>query len=571
MSVVCANNSTSKALNRCDVMSLPHESNLSKMEDDDSKIGNRRASGTDDENLTRKSTADRDPTDFYEAISVDSGKGRIPIGDSRIALVEDINTAGVPPKECWSARYSLGLMGLLGAACVYAMRVNLSVAIVAMVKPQLKNDTNTSDVDQVCLPPEGQNDTSQDGQETGDFEWSKATQGVILSVFYYGYLLTNLVGGRAAEYFGGKLVFGWGVVLTAIFTVLSPLCAQVSTGLFIAVRICEGLSEGVIFPSMNALLAKWIPPLERPRYSSLVFAGAQFGTIITMPVSGWLCDTDFLGGWPSVFYVFGGLGIIWGVAWYFLVYSHPDMHPRISREEKAYINYHCGALAQNVIPIPWKAVFTSLPFWAVMVAHVGYNWGFYTLLSELPTYLKNIQHFSMTSNGIYSALPYLVMWIVSLIYSNIINYLQGRDKMSTITVRRLSMGIGMYGPMLGLVAMCFVDCDPVLAMVFLCIAVGICGPIYSGYMCSHQDLSPNLAGTLLGFTNAAGTIPGIVAPSITGLIINGNQTLWAWRTVFIISAVVYFVTGTFYVTFISAEVQPWNAPQEDKGKGKKRY
>ena len=81
---------------------------------------------------------------------------------------------------------------------------------------------------------------------------------------------------------------------------------------------------------------------------------------------------------------------------------------------------------------------------------------------------------------------------------------------------------GMYGPMLGLIAMCFVDCDAVLAMVVLCIAVGICGAAYSGYVCSHQDLSPNLAGTLLGLTNAAATIPGILAPSVTGLITNGN-------------------------------------------------
>ncbi|XP_068220661.1 putative inorganic phosphate cotransporter isoform X2 [Palaemon carinicauda] len=555
-------------------MSLSLGTILSKLEKDEIKTENHKEIGLKEAKIQRKTTGDGIINGGYTEDAKDSpdaGGKRMEAGESRIALVEDIKASGAPPKECWGTRYSLGLMGLLGAACVYAMRVNLSVAIVAMVKHHPKNDTNGSDVNQVCLPPEGEDDP-QEGNVDGDFEWDEGTQGIILSVFYYGYLFTNLIGGRAAEHFGGKLVFGWGVVLTAIFTVLSPLCAQVSTGLFIAIRVLEGLSEGIIFPSMNALLAKWIPPLERPRFSSLVFAGAQFGTVITMPLSGWLCDTDFLGGWPSVFYVFGGLGIIWGIGWYFLVYSHPDMHPRISPEEKAYINYHCGGNSEKAIPIPWKAIFTSMPFWAVLVGHVGYNWGFYTLLSELPTYLKNIQHFQMTSNGIYSALPYLVMWIASLVYSNIMSYLLRRDKMSTITVRRLAMAIGMYGPMLGLVAMCFVDCDPVLAMVVLCIAVGICGSVYSGYMCSHQDLSPNLAGTLMGFTNAAATIPGIVSPSITGLIIKGNQTLWAWRTVFLISAVIYFISGTFYIVFISAEVQPWNTPQdEDEGKEKKRY
>ena len=76
----------------------------------------------------------------------------------------------------------------------------------------------------------------------------------------------------------------------------------------------------------------------------------------------------------------------------------------------------------------------------------------------------------------------------------------------------------MYGPMLGLIAMCFVNCDKTLAIVVLCIAMGLNGSIYSGYMCSHQDLSPNLAGTLMGITNTVATIPGFVTPVVTGAI-----------------------------------------------------
>lgn len=75
-------------------------------------------------------------------------------------------------------------------------------------------------------------------------------------------------------------------------------------------------------------------------------AGAQFGTVVTLPVSGWLCDTDFLGGWPSVFYVFGALGIVWSLVWFLLVSDRPDIHPRISQEEKQYILRHCAAKTQ---------------------------------------------------------------------------------------------------------------------------------------------------------------------------------------------------------------------------------
>ena len=47
--------------------------------------------------------------------------------------------------------------------------------------------------------------------------------------------------------------------------------------------------------------------------------------------------------------------------------------------------------------IPFKKIFTSKPFWSVFLMQFGYNWGFYTLLTTLPTYLDQIQHFNLAS------------------------------------------------------------------------------------------------------------------------------------------------------------------------------
>ena len=69
---------------------------------------------------------------------------------------------------------------------------------------------------------------------------------------------------------------------------------------------------------MHALLSRWIPSLERSRAVTFVYSGAQFGTVIGMPLSGVLCDHGFAGGWPSVFYVFGTVGRVWAFAWFML-------------------------------------------------------------------------------------------------------------------------------------------------------------------------------------------------------------------------------------------------------------
>ena len=39
---------------------------------------------------------------------------------------------------------------------------------------------------------------------------------------------------------------------------------------------------------------------------------------------------------------------------------------------------------------PWKSMMTSKPVWAIIVAHFAENWGFYTLLTGMPTFMKDV-------------------------------------------------------------------------------------------------------------------------------------------------------------------------------------
>nr|XP_027214815.1 sialin-like [Penaeus vannamei] len=390
----------------------------------------------------------------------------------------------------------------------------------------------------------------------GALAWDESTQGLLLGSYFYGYIVTNIAGGRAAERLGGRKVFGLGVVLSAVLTLLSPVSATTSTALFVAVRMLVGAASGVVFPAMNALLSLWIPPSDRAKFSTVVFAGLDFGKMVALPVTGWLCASGTLGGWPLVFYVFGGVSLLCGALWFLLVSDCPEAHPRISQQERDYLVRRCGRRPGNNGPIPWKGMMTSLPVWSLIIAHVGHNWGSYTLITQLPTYLKNIYQFDIQSNGLLSAFPYLTMWVFSMGYSGFMHKVSHR--ISVLSVRRISMAVAAYGPMCGLLTLCIVDLSAAMTVAVLCAVVGISGAMYSGYMCSHQDLAPNYAGTLFGITNTLANIPGFAAPQLTGAITEGNQTVSAWRSVFLISSAVYFISGTAYLLFISADKQPWN-------------
>lgn len=136
-------------------------------------------------------------------------------------------------------------------------------------------------------------------------------------------------------------------------------------------HICITKSSVSIFkvPCTHALLAKWIPPQERSRMGAVVYAGAQFGTIISMPLSGLLAEHS----WPSIFYVFGALGVVWSLAFLWTVHEDPSSSPKISEPEKKYINTSLwGNGTTNKSPaIPWKSIFTSMPFYAILFAHVS--------------------------------------------------------------------------------------------------------------------------------------------------------------------------------------------------------
>lgn len=67
------------------------------------------------------------------------------------------------------------------------------------------------------------------------------------------------------------------------------------------------------------------------------------GEIIAFSLSGYLVEQEIdiggtsFGGWASVFYIFGLVGVIWFPYWMYMAYETPDDHPYMTKEEKIYI------------------------------------------------------------------------------------------------------------------------------------------------------------------------------------------------------------------------------------------
>ena len=184
------------------------------------------------------------------------------------------------------------------------MRTNMSVTIVAMVN----HTTSSSDHGNSCpVPDDGsgssgpevvsfvsylqhffsnRNSYSAWTFQEGQFHWDETMQGHILGSFYYGYIATNINGGQLADMFGARWLCGIVTLISAIFTLLTPVVARWDVNALILLRVGTGLCQGVLTPAIYSLLAYWIPKNERGLVLALIQVGGNLGAVVSTIFSG---------------------------------------------------------------------------------------------------------------------------------------------------------------------------------------------------------------------------------------------------------------------------------------------
>lgn len=398
-------------------------------------------------------------------------------------------------------------------------------------------------------------------------------QGLILSSFYWGYIVTHLPGGMIADKYGGKYTLGVGILLTAIFTLLTPLAVYWGdSDALIILRILMGLGEGTTYPAINVLLAQWTPPEERSRTGSFVYAGALIGTIYATTVSGLILDSNR--GWPTVFYVIGSTSVIWFFIWVVLCYNSPREHPFISKNEVNYLKERMSEHThEETAEVPWRYILTSKPLWATIIALIGFNWSILTIVTDLPKYMSGVLKFSVKNNGYLTSLVYLCMWIGGTVCSWVADYLIANEFMSTTKVRKFGSVVALTGSATFIVIASYAGCDRFLVVGMFTVAMTIMGTAFPSVMVNALDLSPNYAGTLMALTNGISALTGIISPYLIG-IMTPNQTLSEWRFVFWILFGVSVVSNLLFLIYGSGEVEPWNDPEfvnADKEKRRNKF
>ncbi|KFK30624.1 hypothetical protein AALP_AA6G006100 [Arabis alpina] len=346
-----------------------------------------------------------------------------------------------------------------------------------------------------------------------EFGWNSATVGLIQSSFFWGYLLTQILGGIWADKFGGKVVLGFGVVWWSFATIMTPIAAKLGLPFLLVVRAFMGIGEGVAMPAMNNMLSKWIPVSERSRSLALVYSGMYLGSVTGLGFSPMLIHKF---GWPSVFYSFGSLGSIWFLLWLKYAHSSPKDDPDLSEEEKKVI-LGGSKPREPVTVIPWKLILSKPPVWALIISHFCHNWGTFILLTWMPTYYNQVLKFNLTESGLLCVLPWFTMAVFANVGGWIADTLVSRG-LSITSVRKIMQSIGFLGPAFFLTQLSRVK-TPAMAVLCMACSQGSDAFSQSGLYSNHQDIGPRYAGVLLGLSNTAGVLAGVFGTAVTGYIL----------------------------------------------------
>ena len=404
----------------------------------------------------------------------------------------------------------------------------------------------------------------EESNEDGELVWTKSTQGIVLGGLYWGYLLLQLPAQRIMEYFSCKKVAFSTILLMSLLTIVIPVASDVSPWLVMAIRVVQGLTSALSVPAIYCVWAEWGPPLERATMVTICYSGLMIANAVVYPTSGLLCQYGFAGGWPSVFYVYGILGVVWCIMWLLIFYETPEEHPRIDPREREYIVQSIakahGAAKRGAIP--WRKLFTSLPVWAVILGNVGFNFPFFMLLAVLPRYMREVLKFDIESNGYYCMVPFITLFVITNVYRPICSVLKEKRILSVTAIRKVSAVLGTFVPGVLYVVISFLDCDyAMVVVVLMSFAIGFSGANMQGYYINPYDIAPQYATAILCLGNTASVATGIVSPYIVAAL-TVDKTREEWQQVYFLTAGIVTACMVFYLVFGSGTQLEWTKTKQ---------
>jgi MFS family permease len=359
--------------------------------------------------------------------------------------------------------------------------------------------------------------------------------GLLLSAFFWTYTPGQILSGLLAEKINAYRTLALGLAIWAAATALSGLVS--SFAILIGRRLMLGLGESAAFPCSSKLLAEHLPRDKLGAANGLIGVGLALGPAFGIFFGGLIMNAV---GWRPMFVVTGALSALWLIPWF--------MRTRGS-SRAADVPRADATSAPSFIAIIGKR-----EAWGAALGHFSANYAFYFVISWLPLYLIKARGFSVTEMGQLGGIIYVVYAISAQVTGWVSDRWMAAGASDTLVRKTFAAAAHVGG------AACMLACalagpgTPPAIFITALLVAGVCfGFNTPNIFAFGQTLAgPRAGGKWIGFQNCIGNLAGIVAPIITGVIIDKTgQYFWA----FLIAAAVG-LTGVIGWVFIIRRVEP---------------
>jgi len=395
-----------------------------------------------------------------------------------------------------SARLRWSIIGLLclGMIIAYFDRVNLSVVLAL-----------------------------KDFKES--FHLSDADRGALNSAFFWSYALLQIPAGWVVDRFGVKRPFALGFVLWSVISAGTALVNSLRQ-LFV-LRILLGVGESVVTPAGMRWIRFHCAENQRGLAVGLYMAAAKVGPAIGAPLAAALISAY---GWRMMFVILGLGCLLWLVPWMKLVKDDDRVLESAQARRSPESN------------VPLGAVLASPVIWGTVIGTFCYQYFVYFCMTWMPAYFVERRNLSLNKMGLYTMFSFLGMAVVATLAGFAADRLIDRGG-DPVRVRKAFIIAGFLVASTELIGA--LSDSHAVALFFAIFSLSGLGLTTANYWALTQTLIPGAAvGRIVGVQNCAANLPGVVAPLLTGWLLQTTgsyeapmQAIW----IFLLSGVAAYV------------------------------
>jgi MFS family permease len=354
------------------------------------------------------------------------------------------------------------------------------------------------------------------------FALSDTDRGNLNSAFFWTYAFLQIPAGAVVDRFGVKFPYAIGLLVWSLVSAATGFASAVWQ--LFAVRLLLGVGEAALTPGALRWIRFNIPEKQRGLATGLFFAGAKLGPAI----GGYLAALLILYyGWRSMFVILGVGSLFWLVPWLLL-----------ARDDDRQLET-AAARASTGPAMPFSHVFRSPIIYGVIIGTFAYNYFNYFCLTWLPAYFVERWSMSLKGSGLYTSFSFVGFAIVAILAGVAADRLVARGS-DPVRVRKGFTMAGLavaatacIGPLSG---------SREIALAFAIVSLTGLGLATANYWALTQTLMPGAAiGRIAGVQNFASNLSGIVAPIVTGWLVQRTGSYDAP----IVSASVILLVGVF--------------------------